>query len=183
MGARTKRWQLWLITMFILTGIIGMFQLFEGPNSVGAVMVVGGVANPSVGLPERSTEATELPAWQPSASESQSSQTRATIVTQRPTVVKNPASTTTHTTQVASQAPSTTSPVVTAKSVPSSASVSSTQPKATTTKPKPTTPTAKATTTAPRPTQSVLKPTASATTTPPTSKPSCYPFFVLWVCR
>jgi hypothetical protein len=73
MGVRAKRWQLWLITMFILTGIIGVFQLFEGPKSVGAVTVAGGAVNPSIALPERSLEATELPAWQPSADESQSS--------------------------------------------------------------------------------------------------------------
>jgi len=28
--------------MFILTGIIGVFQLFEGPKSIGAVTVAGG---------------------------------------------------------------------------------------------------------------------------------------------
>jgi len=55
MGVRAKRWQLWLITMFILTGIIGVFQLFEGPKSIGAVTVAGGAVNPPIALPERST--------------------------------------------------------------------------------------------------------------------------------
>src|SRR5664279_3619866 len=88
MGGRAKRWQLWLITMFILTGIIGVFQLFEGPKSVGAVTVAGGAGNPSIALPERSVQATELPAWQPSADESQSSAPqRTTVVATRPAAV------------------------------------------------------------------------------------------------
>src|SRR5665811_1523104 len=94
MGVRAKRWQLWFITMFILTGIIGVFQLFEGPKSVGAVTVAGGAVNPSIALPERSLQATELPAWQPSADESQSSAPQRTIV-----VATRPAAVTTQSAQ------------------------------------------------------------------------------------
>ena len=207
MGARAKRWQLWVITMFILTGIIGVFQLFEGPKSIGAVTVAGGVANPSVGLPERSLEATQLPAWQPSGDASQSSETRTTTAAVKP-VMASPrvaAAQTTHAAQVTNlptatsttvpvrgttQAASTKAAVVVAKSVSASATVSSTkpavtttQPKATTTAPKPATTTAKATSSAPRPSQSVLKPTASATPTRTATQPRCYRVFIFWICR
>jgi hypothetical protein len=184
MGA--KRWQLWVITMFILTGIIGVFQLFEGPKSVGAVTVAGGAANPALGLPERSLQATELPAWQPSAAGSQSTVARTTTTAQRPIGVTTQAAgtqSTTKVTVVSTQSPTTSSPVVSVKSVPSTAGVSSTatttQPKATTTTPKAVTTTAKATTTAPQPSQSVLKPTAPASS----AQPTCSQFFIFWVCR
>ena len=202
MGVRAKRWQLWLITMFILTGIIGVFQLFEGPKSVGAVTVAGGVANPSVGLPDRSMEATQLPAWQPSTDPSQSSETRTTGITQKPVMASTSGAVTqtTHAVQVtvAQQATtpvaSTKAPGIGAMSASSAKpTVTTTQPKATTattTTPKPATTTAKATattakatTTAPKPSQSVLKPTASATPTRTATEPRCYRFFIFWVCR
>ena len=215
MGVRAKRWQLWLITMFILTGIIGVFQLFEGPKSVGAVTVAGGVATPLVGLPERSLEATQLPAWQPSVEASQSSETRTTTIAAKPVMASSTqvaVTPTTHavqvtsqptvtkatvTTQATTQAPSTKAPVISAKSVSATATVSSpkpavtttqpavttTQPKATTTAPKPAMTTAKATTTAPKPSQSVLKPSTTATSTWPTTQPSCYRFFFFRICH
>lgn len=71
MGVRARRWQLWLITTFILTGMIGMVQLFKGPESVGAVQVVGGAGNPTVAMPSRSVQATELPSWTPTAQPTQ----------------------------------------------------------------------------------------------------------------
>jgi hypothetical protein len=178
--------------MFILTGIIGVFQLFEGPKSVGAVTVAGGVASPSVGLPDRSFEATELPSWQPSPGASQTSETRTTSVVQKTVVattqVPAPQSTTrttTQTTQIpakpSTQSASTTAPVISAKAVTTTAA---TQPKVTTSAPtvttKPATTTAKATTTAPQPSQSVLKPTATAK---PTTQPKCYRFLFFWICR
>ena len=206
MGVRAKRWQLWLITMFILTGIIGVFQLFEGPKSVGAVTVAGGVANPSVGLPDRSMEATQLPAWQPSTDASQSSETPTASVTQRPVMASTSAAVTqtthavqvTATQQATTPAASTKAPGIGAMSASSAKpTVTTTQPKATTAKPtattttpkpatttaKATTTTAKATTTAPKPSQSVLKPTASATHTRTATQPRCYRFFIFWVCR
>lgn len=73
MGVRARRWQLWLITTFILTGMIGMIQLFKGPESVGAVQVAGAATNPSVVMPSRSVQATELPSWTPTAQPAQSS--------------------------------------------------------------------------------------------------------------
>lgn len=73
MGVRARRWQLWLITTFILTGMIGMIQLFKGPESVGAVQVAGGAANPTVVMPSRSVQATELPSWTPTAQPTQNS--------------------------------------------------------------------------------------------------------------
>ena len=169
MGVRAKRWQLWLITMFILTGIIGVFQLFEGPKSVGAVTVAGGAVNPSIALPERSLQATELPAWQPTADASQSSAPqRTTVVATRPAAVTtHPAATQTaaptQTAQVTrpplatTQAPTIKAPVISAKSV-------STTPVATTTQP---------------------KATATATPTQPTSSwPTCTRMWFWWLpCR
>ena len=188
MGVSAKRWQLWLVTMFILTGIIGAFQLLDGPASVGAVTVAGGVASPSVSLPSRSGQATELPAWQAAASVSQTTGTPTT--TQKTVVVGNAADITQATTQsvrftapAATQAP--TSAVVGAKTVagsPTQPKVTTTAPKATTPAPKAPTTTAKPTTTEPRPSESVLKPTASATPTT-TGEPHCYRFFVFCGCR
>jgi hypothetical protein len=169
MGVRAERWQLWLITMFILTGIIGVFQLFEGPKSIGAVTVAGGAVNPPIALPERSLQATELPAWQPSADESQSSAPRrTTVVATRPAAVTtHPAATQTaaptQTAQVTrpplatTQAPTIKAPVISAKSV-------STTPVATTTQP---------------------KATATATPTQPTSSwPTCTRILFWWLpCR
>jgi len=203
MGARAKRWQLWLITMFILTGIIGVFQLFEGPKSVGAVSVPGGVVNPAVGLPERSLEATRLPAWQASVDASQSSETHTTTAAVRPVMasahvaaaqtappaqVTNlpTATSTTVTVQATTQAVSTGATAVVAKSVSAAATVSSTKPAVTTTEPKatkPATTTAKATTTVPRPRQSVLKPTETEEQTRSTFQRSCYHFFFFNICR
>ena len=151
MGVRAKRWQLWLITMFILTGIIGVFQLVEGPKSVGAVRVAGGAVNPPIALPERSLQATELPAWQPSADESQSSAPqRTTVVATRPAAVTtHPAATQTaaptQTAQVTppplatTPAPTIKAPVISAKSVSTTPVATTTTPKATSTQPKATT--------------------------------------------
>jgi hypothetical protein len=182
--------------MFILTGIIGVFQLFEGPKSVGAVTVAGGSANPSAGLPERSLEATELPAWQPSASPSQTTETRTPSVVQKAVVATTQLAapqSTTQTTQIpaqsSTQAPSTKSPVISAKAVTTTAAsaaqpkVTTSAPKVTTTAPKPATTTTTAPTTAPKPSQSVLKPTATATTSKPTTQPTCYRFLIFRICR
>jgi hypothetical protein len=137
--------------MFILTGIIGVFQLFEGPKSVGAVTVAGSAVNPTIALPERSLQATELPAWQPSADESQSSAPqRTTVVATLPAVVTtHPAATQTaaptQTAQVTrpplatTQAPTIKAPVISAKSVSTTPVATTTTPKATTTQPKATT--------------------------------------------
>lgn len=176
MGVRATRWQLWLITMFILTGIIGVFQLFEGPKSVGAVTVVGGAVNPSIALPERSLQATELPAWQPPADESQSSAPqRTTVVATRPAAVTtHPAATQTaaptQTAQVTrpplatTQAPTTKAPMISAKSV-------STTPVATTTQPK--------VTATPTVVKSTATPTQRATT-----QPTCTRTWFGWLrCR
>lgn len=172
MGARAQRWKLWLITMFILTGIIGVFQLFDGPQSVGAVTVTGPTANPAAGLPERSFKATELPAWKPSASTSQTTQTRTSSVARTSAVpttqVFLPAATPVGGTST--KAPSTTSVVISARSLASTATASAT-PKVTPTTPQPTT--------APKPSQSVLKPTP----TPTRARPTCYRVLLFQVCR
>jgi hypothetical protein len=185
MGVGTKRWQIWLITMFILTGIIGMFQLFEGPKSDGAVTVAGGAVNPPIALPEHSLQATELPAWQPSADESQSSAPQpTTVVATRPAAVTtHPAATQTaaptQTAQVTrpplatTQAPTIKAPVIPAKSVSTTPKATTTQPKATTAQPRvPATPT-------------VVKSTATAIPTRPTSSwPTCTRMWFWWLpCR
>lgn len=206
MGVRARRWQLWLITTFILTGIIGMIQLFKGPESAGAVTIAGGAATSSVALPSRSAseQATQLPAWTPTddataqtagnSSSENKSVPRVAAATTRPTVAAatGPVVATTSRTQ-ATQLPSITVTTVTqtaaatkatsmvAKTVTTSAAPTTAKP--TTTTPVATTTKAVTTTTAAKPTPTPVRTTTAAPTQsryqPPTTR--CYR--ILWWVR
>lgn len=153
MGVRTRRWQLWLITTFILTGMIGMIQLFKGPESVGAVTVAGGSMNQPVALPTRSSadQATQLPAWAPTddvtakaATSARTTAPRVVATTTRPSIVVTSGTRATQLPSSATQsAAATRSTSVTARTVPSTAMPTTpapvtTTPKVKTAKPTPT---------------------------------------------
>ena len=185
MGVRARRWQLWLITTFILTGMIGMIQLFKGPESAGAVTIAGGAADSSVAIPARgSDEATKLPAWTPTddatvntASSQSNSVPKVAAATTRPTVASgatNPPGVIPARTQAtqlpsnsATQSTAATKTTIIAKSIstsPTATTPAATTAAPTTTKPATTTPAATAT----KPVATSTKPVA--TTTKPAAK-------------
>ena len=210
MGVRARRWQLWLITTFILTGIIGMITLFKAPESAGAVTIAGGAANQSVALPSRSVseQATQLPAWtptddaatsaKPSDSESRTNSIpKVAAATTRPTTVAvatTPAVATTSRTQ-ATQLPSTTVTKATTTAATKATSIAAktiTPPPApttaapTTTKPTtaaPVTTTTKPVTTAKPTTPAPIKTTTATTSRTRTYPTRCFRIFFWTFCR